>query len=66
VRGAARLDADQARRQLGKEPQHLRTSKRPADNDLTRRINPVNLKNALGQIEADRGNLHGGWLPFCS
>jgi hypothetical protein len=23
----------------------------------------VNLKNALGQIEADRANLHGGWLP---
>ncbi|PAL24179.1 TonB-dependent receptor, partial [Sphingopyxis sp. GW247-27LB] len=25
----------------------------------------VNLKNILGQIEADRGNLHGGWL-LCS
>ena len=23
----------------------------------------MNLKNALGQIEADRANLHRGWLP---
>jgi hypothetical protein len=66
MRGAARLHADQARRQPGKEWQHLRSPKRPADNDLTGRINAVNLKNALGQIKADRGNLHDGWLPFCS
>jgi hypothetical protein len=25
----------------------------------------MNLKNTLGQIEADGGNLHGGWL-LCS
>src|ERR1035437_5546644 len=49
---------------LAKEWQHLRTSKRLADNDPTGRINAVNLKNALGQIEADCGNLHDGWLPF--
>jgi hypothetical protein len=31
------------------------------------RINAaVDLKNALGQVEADGGNLHSGWLPFCS
>ena len=36
------------------------------DNDLTGRIDTVNLKNTLGQVEADRGNLHDGWLPFCS
>ena len=29
------------------------------------RINTVNLENILGQIEADRGNLHAGW-PLCS
>jgi hypothetical protein len=51
---------------LAKKWQHLRSSKRLADNDLTVRINAVNLKNALGQIQADRGNFHGGWLPFCS
>src|SRR3546814_1141269 len=27
-------------------------------------LNRVNLKNALGQIEADRTNLHRGWLPL--
>jgi hypothetical protein len=64
MRRAARLHANQARRQFGKEWQHLRTSKRLADNDPTGRINAVNLKNALGQIEADCGNLHDGWLPF--
>jgi hypothetical protein len=26
--------------------------------------NAVDLKNGLGQVEADRGNLHSGWLPF--
>ena len=66
MRRAARLDADQAGRQLGEERQHLRSSQRLANNDLASRIDAVNLKNALGQIEADRGNLHGGWLPFCS
>ena len=30
--------------------------------DRARRVDRVNLKNALGQIEADRANLHGGWL----
>jgi len=46
MRRAARLHANQARRQFGKEWQHLRTSKRLADNDPTGRINAVNLKNA--------------------
>jgi hypothetical protein len=55
MQGAARLHADQARRQSGKEWQYLRSPKRPADNDLTGRINAVNLKNTLGQVEADRG-----------
>ena len=66
MRRAARLDPDKARRQLGKERQHLRPSQSLADNDLTARINTVNLKNVLGHVEADRGNLHSGWLPFRS
>ncbi len=52
--------------QFGKKWQHLRPSKRLANHNLARRINTVDLKNALGQVEADRGNLHSGWLPFCS
>jgi hypothetical protein len=66
MRRAARLDADQARRQFGKKWQHLRPPKRLTNHDLAGRINAVDLKNALGQVEADRGNLHSGWLPFCS
>src|SRR4029077_15130139 len=64
MRGAARLDADQAWRQLGKKWQHLRAPKRLANHSLAGCINAVDLKNALGQVEADRGNLHSGWLPF--
>jgi hypothetical protein len=50
VRRAARLDADQARRQLGEKWQHLRSPKRLANYNLAGRINAVDLKNALGQI----------------
>jgi hypothetical protein len=66
MRGATRLDADQARRQFGKKWQHLRPPKRLANHSLAGRVNTVNLKNVLGQVEADRSNLHSGWLPFCS
>ena len=65
-RRAASLHSHQARGQLGKKWQHLRPPKRLANNDLTGCINAVDLKNALGQVEADCGNLHNGWLPFCS
>jgi hypothetical protein len=44
----------------------LRPPKRFADHNLAGRINTVDLKNVLGQVEADRGNLHSGWLPFSS
>jgi hypothetical protein len=40
--------------------------KRLANHSLAGRVNAVDLKNALGQVEADRGILHSGWLPFCS
>jgi len=42
----------QARRQLGEKWQHLRPPKRLANNNLAGRINAVDLKNALGQIES--------------
>jgi hypothetical protein len=51
-------------RQGGEEWQNLRSSQRPADNHVALRINAVNLKNVLGQIKADRANLHNGWLPM--
>jgi hypothetical protein len=64
MRRAARLDTDQTRRQPGEEWQHPRSTKRLTDNDLAARINAVNMKNVLGQVQADRSNLHDGWLPF--
>ena len=51
--------------QLLEEGQHLRPSQRLADHNLTGRVDPMNLKNVLGQIEADCANLHNGWL-LCS
>lgn len=60
VGGAARFDADQARRQLCKERQNLLTTQCLADDNDARRINCMNLENALGQIKADGGNLHVG------
>ena len=58
MRCAARHHADRARKQLGEKCRHLRLSKRLANHDLTGRANAVDLKNALGQVQADRGNLH--------
>jgi hypothetical protein len=64
VRRAARLHADKARRQLREEWQNLRSSQRLADNHNAVCIDSVNLENALRQVEADRANLHAGWLPM--
>ncbi len=60
MRRAARLHADETKRQLREERQNLRPSQRPPDGDIALRINGMNLENALGQIEADRANLHLG------
>jgi hypothetical protein len=60
MRRAASLHADPARGQPGEKWQHLRTPKRLTNHYLAGRINAVDLKNAFGQVEADRGNLHSG------
>src|ERR1700722_17117210 len=58
------LDPDQTGRKLAEEWDHLRPSQGPADDDLARAADRVDLKDVLGQVEADSGNLHGGWLPM--
>jgi len=63
MRRAACLDADETRWQLREKRQHLRSPQCLADHHFTSVIDRVNLKDALGQIEADRANLHRGWLP---
>lgn len=62
MRGTTRLHADETRPQLCKKRQHLASTQRLAHDDLIRCVDRVNLKDVLGQIKADSGNLHGGWL----
>jgi hypothetical protein len=57
------LDTDQTRIEPFKNPHDLRSAKRLAHNNFPNPVDAVDLKNALGQIKADRGNFHRGWLP---
>ena len=59
MRRGAGLDANQARRQLLEERQHVATLQLPADHHLPISINAVNLKDRLRDIETDcRDRLH--------
>src|SRR5262249_44733752 len=52
--------ADQARRQLSEERQHLLTSELPGDDDLALGIDAVDLEHLLCKVEPDAGNsCHG-------
>ena len=57
VRGCARLHANQARWQVGKELENLRSADTLADHYRTVRINAVNLKDRLRNIDTDCANL---------
>jgi hypothetical protein len=59
---AARFHANQTGLKIAEERRHLPTTQGLADNDLSRFINPMNLKNVLRQINANGRNLHNGWL----
>jgi len=54
----AGLQADKTWRQRFEECQHLAAPKLLPDDDLLGRVDPVNLKHVLGDIQADRGDLH--------
>ena len=56
--GGARLHADKSRRQRLEELQHLAAPKLLPNDDLLGRVDPVNLKHVLGDIQTDRGDLH--------
>jgi len=58
MRRGTRFHADQARRQRFEELQHLAPSEPFPDDDLFGRVDPVNLEHVLGDIQADRRNLH--------
>ena len=59
----ARLNTNQTRIESFKKPDHLRAPQHLAHNNFTNAVDGVDLINGLGQIKADRGNFHGGWLP---
>src|ERR1700733_5518079 len=60
MRRGAGFDAYQARRQLLEEGQYVASLDLPADNDIAIRIDAMNLKDRLGDIETNcRDRLHG-------
>src|SRR6202047_3130183 len=62
MRRSAGFDADEARRQPLKEWQNVPALELTANDYITRRVNSVDLKNRLGDIEPDcRDRLHV-WL----
>src|SRR5271156_2110256 len=62
MRRGAGLNADQAWRQLLEERQNVATLQLAPDDYIASRIDAVNLKNRLGDVETDcRDRLHG-WL----
>src|SRR4030095_9468112 len=61
MRRSAGLDPDQARRQLLEERQNAAPPQLTADNHLALRINAMDLKHRLGDVETDsRNRLHVG------
>lgn len=54
------LNADEAGRQVREEGSNLVALQLLAQHCFPALVDPVNLENVLGQIEADRRNLHGG------
>src|SRR5664280_3059702 len=62
MRRGTGFDANQARRLLPEERQDVTPLQLPADDDLTFRINAVDLENRLGDVETNcRDRLHA-WL----
>ena len=59
----AGFHADPARRQLREEDQDLVAAQPFAQNHGTGRIHPMNLKEALGQIQTDHRNRAHAGLP---
>ena len=60
MRRGAGLDTDQAWRQLLEECHHVATLDLPADDYIALRIDAVDLKNRLRDIQTDcRDRLHG-------
>jgi len=61
MRRSARLDADQAGRDRGEELCHVVAPQPAAQDGSTVRADGVDLKDVLGDVDADRANLDHGW-----
>src|SRR4029077_9240326 len=65
MRGAARLDADSRRRQLGKEFLDLAAPQLPPQYRLLVLVNSMNLKDMFGRIQTNPDNRHSDGSPGC-
>src|ERR1700682_1021460 len=65
MRGAARLDADSRRRQLGKEFLDLAAPQLPPQYRLLVLVNSMNLKDMFGRIQTNPDNCHSDGSPGC-
>ena len=64
MRGGAGFHANQARRLLVEEGQHLPPPQLPAEDHATVGVNAVDLKNVLRKINSDCDNFSHGQLLF--
>src|SRR5262249_23020723 len=64
MRTAAHLHADEARRQLGEQRQHLLASEPPDNDDLALRIDAVDLEYLLCKVEPNGGDCWRGRPPL--
>src|SRR5258708_35785360 len=65
MRGAARLDADSHRRQLGKEFLDLAAPQLPPQYRLLVLVSSMNLKDMFGRIQTNPDNRHSDGSPGC-
>src|SRR5262245_18269532 len=63
MRRGTRVHADQAPAQLFEECQHRAAPELLPNDHLFGRVDPVNRKHVLGNIQTDRGNLHVDGSP---
>jgi hypothetical protein len=64
VRGGAGFHADQTGWQRGEVGDDLSTPEAPLHDDVARLVHAMDLEDLLGQVEADRGNLHLDGSPL--
>jgi hypothetical protein len=62
MRAAARLQRHNAARLPGEERQHARPADPPAELHAPALVDAMHMKNMLGDIQSDRGNLFHGRL----